>query len=135
MSGAHAAQHMIDRDSNLIIVRGHVKRSIPPNQVNVGKDFINMDFAESQMKMADNQLQYNYMIPKMYKDRQGISHKIKQLGQPHQQQVTHQSVLIAQRMSEKNHMDVTGTKLISVSNMSKICDSSEAPLSFINQNK
>lgn len=32
-------------------------------------------------------------------------------------------------------MDVTGTKLISVSNMAKICDSSEAPLNFMNQNK
>jgi len=41
-------------NDNLFVIKGQLKRSLPPNQVNLGKDFINLEFAESQMQTRLN---------------------------------------------------------------------------------
>lgn len=74
------------------------------------------------------------MIPKMFKDRQGISHKIKHMGSILQTSTgAHQSILVAQRLSENKKMDITGTRMQHATNIvAKLTDSTESPLKLLN---
>lgn len=134
---AHGNQQTQNWNENLIIVRGQLKRSIPPNQVTVGKDFINLEFAENQLKFAESQFQQKAIkYPQYQKINKGsyLAYNAQNLNVSAGGAGGHGSILMAQRISENQQMDVTGTKLTS-SNAAKMAESNDVPLNFLNPPK
>lgn len=90
-------------NDGLVLVRGQLKRSIPPNQVTVGKDFINVDFAENQLKFAENQFQQKVVkYPQYQKLNKGsyMAYNAQHMNVSGGGPGAHGSILMAQRISE-----------------------------------